>query len=182
MPYCPPNHIRTIIKCKNNAHPGAFHKLLTDYFFVNKNSALSPRLKKSKTNTQFYFGNAENFKPKIKPDIVTCMFAFHEMPQQAQIRVINNGIMIAKEEFIIVDIAPNYKNKNPPKSAKTGKMKSYKKCKKRIVWDLRFLIQGFWSLFFWFPLLWPNAQDHKGTLPKGRGPYSHKCTVPPKSR
>jgi SAM-dependent methyltransferase len=76
--------------------------------------------KKSKTNTQFYFGNAENFKPKIKPDIVTCMFAFHEMPQQAQIRVINNGIMIAKEEFIIVDIAPNYKNKNPPKIMLSG--------------------------------------------------------------
>ena len=48
------------------------------------------------------------------------MFAFHEMPQQAQIRVINNGIMIAKEEFIIVDIAPNYKNKNPPKIMLSG--------------------------------------------------------------
>ena len=76
--------------------------------------------KKSKTNTQFYFGNAENFRPKVKPHIVTCMFAFHEMPLQAQIRVINNGIMIAKEEFIIVDIAPNYKNKNPPKIMLSG--------------------------------------------------------------
>ncbi len=69
--------------------------------------------KKSKSNSIFYFGNAETFRPKKNPDIVTCMFAFHEMPAYAQIRVINNALMIAKEEFVIVDIAPNYKNKEP---------------------------------------------------------------------
>ena len=66
------------------------------------------------TNKKFIFGNAETFRPKESIDIVTCMFAFHEMPRQAQIKVIHNALMIAKEEFIIVDIAPNYKNKNPP--------------------------------------------------------------------
>ena len=45
--------------------------------------------KKTHSNTQFYFGNAETFRPKVKPGIVTCMFAFHEMPLYAQIRVIN---------------------------------------------------------------------------------------------
>ena len=76
--------------------------------------------KKTHPNTQFYFGNAETFRPKVKPDIVTCMFAFHEMPQYAQIRVINNGLYLAKEEFIIVDIAPNYKNKKPSKIMLSG--------------------------------------------------------------
>ena len=76
--------------------------------------------KKSHINTHFYFGNAETFRPKVKPVIVTCMFAFHEMPQYAQIRVINNGLFLAKEEFIIVDIAPNYKNKKPSKFMLSG--------------------------------------------------------------
>ena len=76
--------------------------------------------KKSHINTQFYFGNAETFRPKVKPDIVTCMFSFHEMPDYAQIKVINNGIFLAKEEFIIVDIAPNYKNKKPSKFMLSG--------------------------------------------------------------
>mgnify|MGYP006167763349 FL=1 len=76
--------------------------------------------KKSHINTQFYYGNAETFRPKVRPDIVTCMFSFHEMPDYAQIRVINNALFLAKEEFIIVDIAPNYKNKNPPKIMLSG--------------------------------------------------------------
>lgn len=65
-------------------------------------------------NKKFYFANAETVRPKQSIDIVTCMFAFHEMPLQAQIKVINNAIRIANEEFIIVDISPNYKNKKPP--------------------------------------------------------------------
>ena len=65
-------------------------------------------------NKKFYFANAEIVRPKQSIDIVTCMFAFHEMPVQAQITVINNALRIANEEFIIVDISPNYKNKKPP--------------------------------------------------------------------
>ena len=76
--------------------------------------------KKTHPNKQFYFGNAESFRPNIKPHIVTCMFAFHEMPSYAQIRVIHNGLFLAKEEFIIVDIAPNYKNKKPSKIMLSG--------------------------------------------------------------
>ena len=71
-------------------------------------------------NKKFYFANAEIVRPKQSIDIVTCMFAFHEMPPQAQIKVINNAIRIANEEFIIVDISPNYKNKNPPKIMLAG--------------------------------------------------------------
>jgi len=43
------------------------------------------------------------------------MFAFHEMPLTAQINVINNGLRIARKEFIIVDLASNFKNKKPSK-------------------------------------------------------------------
>lgn len=71
-------------------------------------------------NKKFYFANAELVRPKQSIDIVTCMFAFHEMPHQAQINVINNAKRIANEEFIIVDISPNYKNKKPPKIMLAG--------------------------------------------------------------
>jgi SAM-dependent methyltransferase len=62
-------------------------------------------------NSNFIVANAETYKPDIPFDIVTCMFAFHEMPLSAQCRVIENAINIAKEEIIIVDIASNYKPK-----------------------------------------------------------------------
>ena len=71
-------------------------------------------------NKKFYFANAEIVRPKQSIDIVTCMFAFHEMPLEAQIKVINNAIRIANEEFIIVDISPNYKNKKPPQIMLAG--------------------------------------------------------------
>tara|TARA_B100001093_G_scaffold520286_1_gene614277 strand:+ start:6169 stop:6786 length:618 start_codon:yes stop_codon:yes gene_type:complete len=58
---------------------------------------------------EFYLGNAENYKPEEEFDIVTCMFAMHEMPKKAQIKTINNALNIAKEKVIIVDISPDYK-------------------------------------------------------------------------
>lgn len=62
-------------------------------------------------DSNFIVANAETYKPDIPFDIVTCMFAFHEMPLSAQCRVIENAIEIAKQEIIIVDIASNYKPK-----------------------------------------------------------------------
>lgn len=66
--------------------------------------------KRYNRNSKFHLGNAENYKPNIDEtfDIVSCMFAFHEMPKEAQINVINNAINIANEEVIIVDISPDY--------------------------------------------------------------------------
>lgn len=65
---------------------------------------------KINVNKQFYYGNAETYKPdkNMDIDIVSCMFAFHEMPNDAHINVINNAISIAKKEVIIVDLSPNY--------------------------------------------------------------------------
>ena len=57
----------------------------------------------------FYQGNAEIFRPDKRVDIVSCMFAFHEMPREAHLKIIENAIQIAQKEVIIVDIASNYK-------------------------------------------------------------------------
>ncbi|ALH23113.1 Methyltransferase domain protein containing [Chrysochromulina ericina virus CeV-01B] len=62
-------------------------------------------------DSNFIVANAETYKPNTQFDIVTCMFAFHEMPLSAQYRVIENAIDIAKQEIIIVDIASNYQPK-----------------------------------------------------------------------
>ena len=67
---------------------------------------------KENSNKEFSFGNAETYKPEILPDIVTCMFAFHEMPLYAQCRIIENAMKIAKKEIIIMDIASSYKPKD----------------------------------------------------------------------
>ena len=75
---------------------------------------------KENKKSRYYFGNAEDYITNEEFDIVTCMFAFHEMPLEAQLNVIKNGKNIAKKEFIIVDIAPDYKDKNPPKIMLSG--------------------------------------------------------------
>ena len=64
--------------------------------------------KRRNKNTQFYNANAEYFNTKQHIDIVTCMFALHEIPYFAQKNIINNAIRIAKEKVIFVDISPNY--------------------------------------------------------------------------
>ena len=63
------------------------------------------------TNKQFYLANAENYKPEQDFDVVSCMFAFHEMPEYAHNRIIENALKIAKREVIIVDIASDYEPK-----------------------------------------------------------------------
>ena len=64
--------------------------------------------KKHNKNSQFYNGNAENFKPGEEIDIVTCMFAMHEIPYFAQEKIIDNAVSIAKEKVIFVDISSDY--------------------------------------------------------------------------
>jgi len=67
--------------------------------------------------SNFEIANAENYKPSQSYDVVSCMFAFHEMPLDAQLKVINNAINIADKEVIIVDISTNY---NPKEIMLTG--------------------------------------------------------------
>ncbi len=59
-------------------------------------------------NNKFYRANAETYIPNENFDVVSCMFALHEMPITAQYRVINNAIKIAEKEVIIVDISSDY--------------------------------------------------------------------------
>jgi len=83
---------------------------------INKARRLNQKLKNGNYNhnnlRKFYLGNAENYGSleKIEFDVVTCMFAFHEMPEYAHHKIINNALKIAKKEVIILDIAPNYKS------------------------------------------------------------------------
>lgn len=59
-------------------------------------------------NKTFVMANAEDYYNSNQFDIVTCMFAMHEIPLHAQLRIIENGIKNAKKRFIIVDISSNY--------------------------------------------------------------------------
>tara|TARA_B100001093_G_scaffold470092_1_gene491319 strand:- start:2792 stop:3427 length:636 start_codon:yes stop_codon:yes gene_type:complete len=65
-------------------------------------------------HSKFYIANAENYTPESDKsfDIVSCMFALHEMPRSAQIKVIQNAINIANKEVVIVDISPDYTPSN----------------------------------------------------------------------
>ena len=58
---------------------------------------------------QYLFGNAEDVGEDNQYDVVTCMFAFHEMPNIAHNKIIENAIRISKKQVIIVDISTNYK-------------------------------------------------------------------------
>ena len=58
---------------------------------------------------QYLFGNAEDFGEDNQFDVVTCMFAFHEMPNSGHRKIIDNAIRISRKQVIIVDISTNYK-------------------------------------------------------------------------
>ena len=58
---------------------------------------------------QYLFGNAEDFGEDNQFDVVTCMFAFHEMPNNGHRKIIDNALRISKKRVIIVDISTNYK-------------------------------------------------------------------------
>tara|TARA_B100001093_G_C26856077_1_gene1027480 strand:+ start:5825 stop:6418 length:594 start_codon:yes stop_codon:yes gene_type:complete len=66
------------------------------------------RAKKLYPRKYFEVANAENYNSKIKYDVVTCMFSFHEMPEYAHNLIIQNSLNLAKKEIIILDISTNY--------------------------------------------------------------------------
>ena len=62
-------------------------------------------------NTSFICANAENYGYENSCDIVTIMFATHEMPSKSRRIVINNALKNAKKNVLIVDIDPyNFAN------------------------------------------------------------------------
>ena len=58
--------------------------------------------------SSYTFGNAETYGKDNEFDIVTCMFAFHEIPLYGHKNIIKNAIRVAKKKIIIVDISTNY--------------------------------------------------------------------------
>lgn len=59
--------------------------------------------------SNYLFGNAETFGKDKEYDIVSCMFAFHEMPNTAHRKIIKNAMRIARKNVVIVDISTEYK-------------------------------------------------------------------------
>lgn len=59
-------------------------------------------------HSNYIVANAENYGNDNQFDVVTCMFAFHEMPNYAHKLIIDNSIRIAKKKIIIVDLSTNY--------------------------------------------------------------------------
>lgn len=65
--------------------------------------------KKTFPDKKFEVGNAEDFGNRNEYDVVTISFLFHEVPQEARIKIINNALKISKIGVIIIDISPQYK-------------------------------------------------------------------------
>ena len=69
---------------------------------------------------KFVQGNAESYGDEDEYDIVSIMFATHEMPAFGRRRVLRNAMRVAKKEVVLVDIDPNFEEtlaKKPLKGA-----------------------------------------------------------------
>ena len=56
----------------------------------------------------FVKGNAETWGESNSFDVVTCMFATHEMPRKARLNVLRNAKRIARKRVVFVDIDTDY--------------------------------------------------------------------------
>ena len=56
----------------------------------------------------FSFGNAETYGEKDSYDVVTVMFATHEMPVEGRRRVLHNAMRVARRSVLVVDIHPSF--------------------------------------------------------------------------
>ena len=72
------------------------------------NMARWKSIKIPRTTQKFEKGNAETWGETNSFDVVTCMFATHEMPRAARQKVLSNARRIARKKVIFVDIDPNY--------------------------------------------------------------------------
>ena len=59
-------------------------------------------------DSSFSFGNAETYGDTQGYDVVTIMYAMHEMPGDARKRVLANMMRVARESVVIVDIHPEF--------------------------------------------------------------------------
>jgi ubiquinone/menaquinone biosynthesis C-methylase UbiE len=88
----------------------------TAQYGIDTSPEMINKAKRHFPNKKFIVENAENFWKSnhleffTRIDIVTCMFAFHEMPKYAHERIINNSLRLASKEVLIIDLSPEYKS------------------------------------------------------------------------
>ena len=88
----------------------------TAQYGIDTSPEMISKAKRHFPNKKFIVENAENFWKSNHLeffngiDIVTCMFAFHEMPEYAHERIINNSLRLASKEVLIIDLSPEYKS------------------------------------------------------------------------
>lgn len=67
--------------------------------------------------SEYTYGNVETYGKDDEFDVVSIMFAFHEMPTSAHEKIIRNAIRVARKKVVIVDISKDY---NPTKVMLSG--------------------------------------------------------------
>ena len=67
--------------------------------------------------SEYIYGNAETYGKDDEFDVVSIMFAFHEMPTSAHEKIIRNAIRVARKKVVVVDISKDY---NPTKAMLSG--------------------------------------------------------------
>ena len=88
----------------------------TAQYGIDTSPQMINKAKRHFPNKKFIVENAENIWKSnylnffTNIDIVTCMFAFHEMPEYAHEKIINNSLRLASKEVLIIDISPEYKS------------------------------------------------------------------------
>lgn len=88
----------------------------TAQYGIDTSPEMINKAKRHFPNKKFAVENAENFWRSNRLeffknlDIVTCMFAFHEMPEYAHEKIINNSLRLASKKVLIMDISPEYKS------------------------------------------------------------------------
>ena len=88
----------------------------TAQYGIDTSPQMIKKAKRLFPDKKFLVENAENFWKSnhldffLDVNVVTCMFAFHEMPEYAHEIIINNSLRLASKEVIIVDLSPEYKS------------------------------------------------------------------------
>lgn len=88
----------------------------TAEYGIDTSPQMINKAKKKFPNKKFVVENAEDFWGSnnleffLDTSIITCMFAFHEMPEYAHNKIINNSLRLASKEVVIVDLNPEYKS------------------------------------------------------------------------
>lgn len=88
----------------------------TSQYGIDTSPQMINKAKRHFPNKKFIVENAENFWRSNNLEfftdinIVTCMFAFHEMPKYAHEKIIYNSLRLASEQVVIVDISPEHKS------------------------------------------------------------------------